>query len=152
MLPLGASSSVGSLPHLDREEAVAFVLRHAPLLPAAPTVPRLEPLEQMIPQGAWGIAGVRVDPDGTISVPDPALVDPEAPLGDPGLDDVPFTTWRLFLDRVADRTTPVKLQLTGPLTLGLTLVQAGLAPSLAFDVAAALTPAGRKSSIHPGSG
>ena len=135
VLPLGASSSVGSLPHLDREEAVAFVLRHAPLLPAAPTVPRLEPLEQMIPQGAWGIAGVRVDPDGTISVPDPALVDPEAPLGDPGLDDVPFTTWRLFLDRVADRTTPVKLQLTGPLTLGLTLVQAGLAPSLAFDVA-----------------
>ena len=134
-LPLGASSSVGSLPHLDREEAVAFVLRHTPALPAIPTLPRLEPLEQMIPQAAWGIVGVQVDPDGTISVPDPGRVDPSVPLGDPGLDGAPFATWRLFLDRLADHQGPVKLQLTGPLTLGLTLVQAGLTPPVAFDVA-----------------
>lgn len=135
VLPLGASSSVGSLPHLDRQEAVTFVLRHAPLLPAAPTLPRLDRREQMIPQAAWGIVGVQIADDGTLSVPDPSLVDPEAPLGDPGLDGPPFATWRVFLDRVADRTEPIKLQLTGPLTLGLTLVQAGLTPTVAFDVA-----------------
>ncbi len=134
-LPLGASSSVGSLPHVDRDEAIDFVLRQTPLLPAAPTLPRLDPLEQMIPQAAWGIGGVSVDTDGTISIDDPAVIDPEAPLGDPGLDDAPFATWRLFLDRVAGRTDPVKLQLTGPLTLGLTLIQAGLAPTVAFEVA-----------------
>jgi len=137
VLPPGAASSVGSLPHLDRAEAVDFVLQRTPVLPAAPTLPRLEPLEMMIPQAAWGITGVQVAAAGTISIPDVDVVDPAAPLGDPGLEDAPFGTWRLFLDRVAGRTTPVKLQLTGPLTLGLTLIQAGLTPQRAFEVAAA---------------
>ena len=81
-LPLGAPTSVGSLPHTDREAAVSFVLERTPELPAAPTVPVLEPLEQMIPQAAWGIAGVYVADDGTISVADPEALDPLAPLGD----------------------------------------------------------------------
>ncbi|MBX3284492.1 MAG: hypothetical protein KF703_04035 [Actinobacteria bacterium] len=134
-LPLGAPTSVGSLPHTDRRAAVDFVLERTPELPAAPTVPALEPLEQMIPQAAWGIAGVHVADDGTLSVADPAALDPHAPLGDRDLGGRPFATWRLFLDRVAGRTGPVKLQLTGPLTLGLTLVQAGVPADLAFAVA-----------------
>ncbi len=133
---MGAPASVGSLPHTDRAAAIEFVLERTPELPAVPTVPRLEPLEQMIPQAAWGIRGVVVDRDGTISVPDADLVDPAAPLDDPGLEDLPFTTWRLFLDRISGREGPAKLQLTGPLTLGLTLVQAGLLPERAFAVAA----------------
>ena len=136
-LPLGAPTSVGSLPHTDRQAAVEFVLTRNPELPAAPTVPALEPLEQMIPQAAWGIPGVDVADDGTISVPDPGALDPQAPLGDRDLGGRPFTTWRAFLDRVAGRTDPIKLQLTGPLTLGLTLVQAGVAADLAFAVAGA---------------
>lgn len=134
-LPLGAPTSVGSLPHLDRVAAVDFVLARTPELPAAPTVPALEPLEQMVAQGAWGIDGVQVADDATLSIARPGLVDPDAPLGDPELTGRPFATWRLFLDRVAGRTDPIKLQLTGPLTLGLTLVQAGLDPRLAFSVA-----------------
>lgn len=137
MLPLGAPTSVGSLPHTDRAAAISFVLERTPELPAAPTLPVLEPLEQMIPQAAWGIAGVHVADDGTISVPDPESLDPQAPLGDRDLAGRPFTTWRLFLDAVAGRTAPIKLQLTGPLTLGLTLVQAGVAADLAFAVAGA---------------
>ncbi len=135
LLPVGAPTSVGSLPHRDRSAAVEFVLRRTPLLPAAPTLPRLDPLEQMIPQAVWGISGVNVDPDGTVSIPDPDRVDPEAPLGDPDLEDAPFATWRVFLRAVTDRTDPVKLQLTGPVTLGVTLVAAGLTPDRAFAVA-----------------
>ena len=39
LLPLGAPTSVGSLPHRSRDEAVAFVLDRTPALPAAPTLP-----------------------------------------------------------------------------------------------------------------
>ncbi|QXC63115.1 hypothetical protein KSP35_10215 [Aquihabitans sp. G128] len=136
-LPLGAPTSVGSLPHTDREAAIAFVLERTPELPAAPTLPALEPLESMIPQAAWGIAGVHVADDGTLSIPDPSLVDPAAPLGDNDLLGRPFATWRRFLDVVAGRTAPVKLQLTGPLTLGLMLIQAGLGADVAYAVAGA---------------
>ena len=135
-LPLGAPTSVGSLPHTDRMAAIRFVLERTPELPAAPTVPAIEPLEQMIPQAAWGIQGVHVADDGTISIPDPSLVDPAAPLADRELSGRPFTSWRMFLDQVAGRHDPIKLQLTGPLTLGLTLVTAGLGPEQAFAVAA----------------
>lgn len=134
---MGAPTSVGSLPHLDREAAIEFVLDRTPELPAAPTVPRLEPLEQMIPQAAWGIQGLVIDGDGTISIPDPSIVDPSVALDDSDLAGVPFTTWRMFLERIAGWEGPVKLQLAGPLTLGLTLIQAGLLPDRAFAVAAA---------------
>ena len=134
---MGAPASIGSVPHLDRKAAIDFVLERTPEIPAAPTVPRLEPLEQMIPQAAWGIVGVDVACDGTVSIADPSLVDPEAPLADPRLEGAPFVTWRHFLERVAGRSGPVKLQVTGPTTLGVTLIQAGLTPTHAFAVAAA---------------
>lgn len=137
VLPLGAATSVGSLPHHDVDAAIAFALDRTPQLPAAPTLPAFEPLEMMIPQAAWGITGVYVADDGTVSVADPERVDAASPLGDRDLLGRPFGTWRRFLDAVAGRTEPIKLQLTGPLTLGLTLVQAGLGPDHAFAVAAA---------------
>ena len=136
VLPVGAPSSVGSLPHLDREDAISFVLARNPELPAAPTLPRLDPLEAMIPQGAWAVPGVRIDDDGTLSIPDPARLDPSASIGDPELTGRPFASWRRFLTRIAGRRDPAKLQLTGPITLGLTLAQAGAPSPLAFEVAA----------------
>lgn len=136
-LPAGAATSAGSLPHLDREEAIAFVLDRTPLLPAAPTLPGIDPLELMIPQSLWGVTGVRVGADGTISVPDPHALDPEAPLADRSLGDRPFASWRRFLEAVSGRTAPIKLQLTGPITVGLALVDAGVADSVAFAVAGA---------------
>ncbi|MBX3312908.1 MAG: hypothetical protein KF906_01195 [Actinobacteria bacterium] len=135
VLPIGAPTSIGSLPHRDRDAAVDFVLEHTPELPAMPTCPGIDPLELMLPQAAWGIQGVVVGSDGTISVPDPSRLDPDAPLGDPELSGAPFATWRRFLERVAGRTGPVKLQVTGPLTLGTTLVQAGAPADVAFAVA-----------------
>ena len=136
-LPLGAPTSVGSLPHHDRDEAIAFVLERTPELPAAPTLPSVEPLELMLPQALWGIEGVSISEAGTFTVPVPESLDPTAPLGDRGLTGRPFTSWRRFLDVVAGRTTPVKLQLTGPITLGLVLVDAGVPAATAFAVARA---------------
>ncbi len=134
-LPLGAPTSVGSLPHVDRDAAIAFVLGRTPELPAAPTLPRLDPLEMMVPQGLWGVAGVHVAEDGSCTVADPAALDPDAPLGDRELAGRPFASWRAFLDAVAARGGPIKLQLTGPVTLGLVLVDAGVPSELAFEVA-----------------
>ena len=142
MLPLGAPTSVGSLPHRDRSEAIAFVLDRTPELPAAPTLPGIDPLELMIPQALWGVAGVVVAEDGSFSVPDPEALDPSAALGDRDLGGRPFASWRAFLDAAAGRTDPIKLQLTGPVTAGLALVDAGVPARLAFAVAAGIV-AGR---------
>lgn len=141
MLPVGAPTSVGSLPHLDREAAIDLVLSRTPQLPTAPSCPVLEPLELMISQAAWGIRGVEVARDGAISIPDPARCDAAAPLGDRDLVGRPFLTWRRFLERVGDRRDPIALKVTGPITLGLCLVQAGLDPERAFPIAAAAVTA-----------
>lgn len=83
---------------------------------------------------AWGIRGVSVAGDGGLRI-DVSALDPDAPLGDPGLDDAPFTTLRRFLTAVHHRTLPIKLQVTGPLTLGMALRAAGAHDELAFRVA-----------------
>lgn len=132
--PLGVATSIGSLPHRTACEAIDFVLDRQPELPAAPSLPAHRPMESMVAQGAWGVPGVEVDMAGTLRVPDPLALDPQAPLDDPGLDDPPYATMRAFLRAVADRPGPIKLQLIGPLTLGLALVDAGVPVDLAFRV------------------
>ena len=132
--PLGVATSIGSLPHQTAAEAIDFVLTRQPDLPAAPSLPVHRPVEGMVAQGAWGIPGVDVDLAGTLRVPDPLVLDPHAPLADPGLDGPPWATLRAFLRAVAGRQAPIKLQLIGPLTLGLALVDAGVPFDLAFRV------------------
>jgi hypothetical protein len=132
-LPVGVASAVGSLPHGDVDDAVELALGSQPLLPAAPSLPKRAPVEGMIPQAAWGIAGVLVLPDGSLLV-DEAAVDPDAPL-DGGIDGEPFTSLRAFLAALAGRTTPFKVQLTGPVTLGLALHAVGVPADRAFAVA-----------------
>lgn len=136
-LPLrpGAVTSVGSLPHHDADEAAEFVLSHHPGMPAAPQLPLRSPLEGMIAQAARGIHGVELAADGTLSV-DAARLDAEAPV-DPSLDGAGHAGLLAFLSLVAGRTDPVKIQLTGPITLGLALVEAGADPKVAFPVALA---------------
>ncbi|MCU1453672.1 MAG: hypothetical protein JWN46_1818 [Acidimicrobiales bacterium] len=136
--PLGVVTSIGSLPHTTSDEAVRFVLRHLPELPAAPSIPAHEPLEGMLAQVGWGVAGVVIADDGTLSVPDPRALDPAAALDDLELSGRPYTTLRAFLRAVATRTEPIKLQLTGPVTLGLALLEAGAPADRAFAVAAAV--------------
>ena len=131
----GVATGIGSLPHVDPARAVALVLEHQPELPAAPSLPRRSPHESMLGQGAWGAAGMTAGPDGTLFV-DLDRLDPDAPLGDPGFDGDAFVTLRAFLAAVEGRTDPVKLQLTGPITLGLALHNAGAPADIAFRAAA----------------
>lgn len=132
-LKAGMVTSVGSLPHHDADEAAEFVLRRHPLVPSAPQLPHRSPLEGMIAQAARGIPGVSVAPDGSLTV-DTAVLDPEAPT-EPCLDGAGHAGLLAFLSLVAGRTDPIKIQLTGPITLGLALVAAGAEPKVAFPVA-----------------
>lgn len=136
-LPAGLATGVGSLPHCDPGEAVEFVLRHSPRLPYAPTLPARSRREGMIAQAAAGVAGVSVAADGSLSLDLPA-VDPEAPLAEDCFAGDAFVGLRAFLSAVADGTGPLKVSLTGPVTLGMGLHAAGLEPDLAFRVAGAV--------------
>jgi hypothetical protein len=134
VLPTGAATSIGSLPHTDPAVAVALVLDVLADLPAAPQLPQRHPAEGMLAQAADGVAGVSVGPDGALHV-DRAALDPEAPV-DVSFDGEAWTGLHAFLAAVAGRRGPIKLQLTGPLTFGLALLQAGAGADVAFRVAA----------------
>ena len=135
-LPVGLSTGIGHLPHCDPGDAVEFVLRHNPRLPAAPSLPARSRREGMVAQAAAGIQGVTVHDDGTLDL-DPSLVDPEAPLGDLDFAGDAYGGLRAFLTAVADRDGAIKVSLTGPVTLGVALHAAGLDADLAFAVAGA---------------
>lgn len=132
-LPLGMATSIGSLPHVDPSEAVDFVLRHQHRLPAAPSLPARSRREGMIAQAAHGIPGVVVQDDGSLVIDD-ADLDPEAPLTDAGFSSDAFVGLRAFLGVMADRGGPLKVSLTGPVTLGVALAAAGVSAELAFRV------------------
>lgn len=134
-LPQGVATSVGSLPHTDPDRAASFALERQPRLPAAPSLPNRSGMERMVAQAAWGIAGVRVLADGSLALDDPML-DPRVPLTTVGIEGEPFVALRAFLAAVADRRSPVKLQLTGPVTLGIALHNLGVAAPRAFAAAA----------------
>ena len=133
MLQAGGVTSIGSLPHRDADSAAAFVLRHHPVLPAAPQCPRRSRLEGMVAQVARGIPGVEVTAGGTLTV-DVDELDPEAQPR-PVLDGSSHAGLLAFLSLAAGRTEPVKVQLTGPVTLGIALYEAGAPAEHAFRIA-----------------
>jgi hypothetical protein len=135
-LPVGLATGIGHLPHCDPGDAVEFVLRHTPRLPAAPSLPARSRREGMVAQAASGIAGVVVEADGSLVIDDAAL-DPESPLGDADLTGDAYVGLRAFLTAMADRDGPFKVSLTGPVTLGVALHAAGVEVDLAFAVAGA---------------
>ena len=131
----GTPSAVGSLPHVDAAEAAHDALRLTPELPAAPQLPRRHPTEGMLAQVLRGAPGITVGEDGwslrldkrRLGVPDAATdLDPEA-----------WGATLAFLQAAADtgHTGPVKVQLAGPVTVGLALVAAGAKPARAFPLA-----------------
>jgi methionine synthase II (cobalamin-independent) len=87
----------------------------------------------MVAQAAYGVPGIDVNDDGSLTIDDAAL-DPEAPLVDPGFSNDAYVGLRAFVNAVADRTGPIKVSLTGPVTLGIALHAAGVAPELAFRI------------------
>ncbi len=137
-LRVGTASGIGSLPHRHVDAAVGLALASCPDLPAAPSLPRRDRREGMISQGAWGLRGIAVGENGRLEVvgdTDPA--DPFDPATGAGIEGPAFTGLRAFLGAVRHRTTPIKLQLTGPITLGLALVEAGVPAERAFATAGA---------------
>lgn len=145
----GLATACGSLPHADPAEATALLLDTIGGLPASPSLPALHPAEGMLGQGAAGMAGVAIRPDGGLDV-DPDTVSADG-VGD-GADDLPpeaFAATLAFLDELASRRWrgPVKLQCTGPVTLGTALVAAGVAPRRAFPVAGAAVQARARSLV-----
>lgn len=133
-LPVGLATSIGSLPHFDPSEAVDFILHSQPRLPAAPSLPARSRREGMIAQAAHGVAGIEVDDEGSLVIDD-AMLDPEAPLTDPGFSSDAFVGLRAFINTVADRRGPIKVSVTGPVTFGVALAAAGVDAALAFRVA-----------------
>jgi methionine synthase II (cobalamin-independent) len=134
VLAPGRTTAIGSLPHVDPAAAAAFVVDELPELPAAPSLPRRDPRESMVAQAAWGMPGVTVSADGTLSLASTRL-EVDAGLADADLQDEPWGSLRAFLSAVPPRT-PVKLQLTGPITLALALRRAGAPRPRAFAAAA----------------
>jgi hypothetical protein len=135
---------VGSLPHTDAAEAARLVLDVHPALPAAPQLPLRSPAESMLAQVAAGLPGVDVYPSGNLRIDSgrlqAAAVDDAIEAGWPSFaaDDNEDDGWaglRAFLAAAAGRELPVKVQLAGPVTLGLAFAQAGLALDDALDIA-----------------
>jgi methionine synthase II (cobalamin-independent) len=135
-LPRGLATSIGSLPHTDPRAAATFALERQPRLPAAPSLPKRSGMERMIAQAAWGIPGINVLPDGSLDI-DEQAIDPSTPLTTNGIDGEPFVALRAFLGAVAGRRAPIKLQLTGPVTLGIALESLGVPTQRAFAMAGA---------------
>ena len=134
----GLATACGSLPHADPAAATALLLDTVAGLPAAPSLPNRHAAEGILGQGAWGMTGVTVDDRGHLVVDDPDSISADD-IGD-GADDLPsepFGATIAFLEALAERAWkgPVKLQCTGPVTLGIGLVAAGVAPRRAFPVA-----------------
>lgn len=134
LLPSGLSTGIGHLPHCDPGDAVEFVLRHGPRLPSAPSLPARSRREGMVAQGASGVVGITVADDGSLFI-DAAALDPDAPLSDLDFHGDAWVGLRAFLTAIADRDGPVKVSITGPVTLGVALERAGVSTDLAFRIA-----------------
>ncbi|MFM2070674.1 MAG: hypothetical protein RLZZ623_937 [Actinomycetota bacterium] len=145
----GATVGIGSLPHRDLAEGVEFALR-ATRIPTIPSFPRRSPAEGLNIQAMLGIDGITVGQYGSISV-DVNRIDPLAPVLTDLQHDA-FAGFRAFLAAASARSGPVadgvggaggaggavetvKWQLVGPVTLGLSLMRAGVPDHVAFDVA-----------------
>lgn len=136
LLAAGVATGIGSLPHRDAAVAATLVLRCLPELPAAPQLPLRTPFEQMLPQWARAIPGVEIAEDGSLRVGD--LPESGGRLN-VEFDRTAHGGLLTFLDVAATQPVPpraIKAQITGPLTIGVALVDAGWAPEPAFELAA----------------
>ena len=132
-LVAGMATAIGSLPHRDSRGAASLVLSCVPDLPAAPQLPHRTPLEGMISPWASAVPGVVIHADGTISLAGGVEIEPDTPLHPVFSSDM-HGSLLTFLDVAAahsPRLRRVKVQLTGPLTLGVALADAPASMSIA---------------------
>lgn len=138
----GMATACGSLPHVELDDAADLILATLTECPAVPSLPNRHPAEGMLGQAAVGIAGITVQPDGTLTISDPKGPAVDAAEVCDQLPDDAFGSTLTFLDRLASsgrRPAVVKLQCTGPVTFGFALVTAGMPLHRAFPLAAAAT-------------
>ena len=129
----GMSMSIGSLPHLSFVDAITLSVSATDIV-TIPSLPRRSPAESMIAQALIGIDGVTTGQYGSIAV-DPLRINADSPVHT-DLDHDAFRGFRSFLSSAADFGGPVKWQMVGPITLGISLVRAGVPADTAFEVAA----------------
>lgn len=134
----GTATGVGSLPHTDPETAVDLVLGVHSRMPAAPELPQRSPLEGMVPRWLECLPEVSVTADGSIRLDEDAVGDPVVSWATDAHSGL-----AAFFDRLAQGSAPasVKLQVAGPLTLGMALLDAGMPAGVAFERAAEATSA-----------
>lgn len=135
----GVATGIGSLPHDDPVAAAELVLRCLPDLPAAPQLPARDAREGMLAQWLGALPEVTVALGGAVVVDndsDAAPVCDFAAGGHAGL--LTFLEVAAALEK---RPARVKVQVTGPLTLGVALQAAGVAGPRAFRRAAEVTRA-----------
>jgi hypothetical protein len=131
LLPAGAATGIGSLPHRDATAAAALVLRCLPELPAAPELPARTAQEGMIARWANAIPEVAIEPDGSITAYHGDCDTPVAA----HLDHEYHHGLLTFLELAAAQPKPpksVKVQVAGPLTLGIALERAGMEHGRAY--------------------
>jgi methionine synthase II (cobalamin-independent) len=136
----GQATGIGSLPHADAADAARFVLRCLPELPAAPQLPNRSVNEDMLSQWLRALPEVDVAADGHVAHRPERAGEPVSV----AFDDDSHGGLLAFLDLVAALPTApaaVKLQVTGPLTLGTALLRMGAPRDVAFQRAALVTGA-----------
>ena len=141
ILSAGLATGIGSLPHHDPMAAAASTLRWLPELPAAPQLPSRTPAEGMIAQWVRALPEVVLADDGTIERIEHARAD--EPI-DAVFDSTAHGGLLTFLghaQRQPQRPKVVKVQCTGPLTLGIALADAGMPAPIAFERAGRLARA-----------
>lgn len=132
----GMATAIGSLPHRDAQAAAALTLRCLPELPAAPQLPLRSKREGVVAQWAGAVPGVVVHDDGAIQVT--SALDPLGQL-QTTFDVETHAGLLTFLDVAKRQPRPprrVKVQVAGPLTLGVAFVDAGMDVDLAFPLGA----------------
>src|SRR3954468_22919807 len=136
-LVAGMATAVGSLPHRNAHAAASLVLRCLPDLPAAPQLPQRSPFESMIAQAASALPDVVVQPNGSLARD--IRLGADATIAPEFTPDA-FGGLLTFLEVATEKALPVrriKVQVAGPLTLGLALVvDAGVPTDIAFPLAA----------------
>jgi hypothetical protein len=139
VLTPGVATGIGSLPHTDADAAVEAVLRCLPELPAVPQLPARDPREGLCAQWLGALPEIAIGDDGSIVVVGASDAEPECVL-----DPDAHAGLLAFLDATALLAVApprVKVQLTGPLTLGTALVHAGMPPARAYRRAATVARA-----------
>jgi methionine synthase II (cobalamin-independent) len=128
-------TSIGSLPHVDPEEACSTVMKYLADIPAWPQLPKRSPSENMCVQFSEGFPGVVINGDKIHIEPaadfdtnlEQIYIDSEeGSFSKYGVSPEYAAGLHSFLSS-ANRTDMVKGQVTGPITWGLAVTdQAGL--------------------------